>query len=42
MKSTIGKNIAISLYGESHGESIGVVIDGLEAGIKLDLDAVQA
>lgn len=42
MKSTIGKNITISLYGESHGESIGVVIDGLEAGIKLDLDAVQA
>ena len=42
MKSTIGKNITISLYGESHGESIGVVIDGLEAGIPLDLEAIQA
>lgn len=41
MKSTIGKNITISLYGESHGESIGVVIDGLEAGISLDLEAIQ-
>ena len=41
MKSTIGKNITLSLYGESHGESIGIVIDGLEAGITLDLEDIQ-
>ena len=42
MKSTIGKNITLSLYGESHGPSIGIVIDGLSAGIKLDLEAIQS
>lgn len=41
MKSTIGKNITLSLYGESHGQSIGIVVDGLAAGIALDLEAIQ-
>lgn len=36
MNSTWGKNIRISLFGESHGECIGVVIDGVKSGIKLD------
>ena len=38
MKSVIGKNITLSLYGESHGSAIGVVVDGLPAGIKVDTD----
>lgn len=42
MKSSIGKNITISLYGESHGEAIGVVIDGLTSGIPIDTDFMQA
>lgn len=41
MKSVIGKNVTIALYGESHGESIGIIIDGLAAGIKLDLEDIQ-
>lgn len=41
MKSTIGKNLTISLYGESHGSSIGVVVDGLASGIALDLKDIQ-
>ncbi len=36
MNSTWGKNIRISLFGESHGECIGIVIDGVKSGIKLD------
>lgn len=42
MKSVIGKNITISLYGESHGKSIGIVVDGLPGGIPIDTDFMQA
>ncbi len=42
MKSVIGKNLTISLYGESHGKSIGVVIDGLPAGICIDTTFMQS
>lgn len=41
MKNTIGNHISISLFGESHGEAIGVVIDGLAPGIAIDLDFVK-
>ena len=42
MTSSIGDSIHLSLFGESHGPAIGVVIDGLAAGIPLDLDQLQA
>lgn len=41
MKSTWGNNINISLFGESHGAAIGVVITGLGAGIQLDLEWIN-
>ena len=40
MKSVIGKNITLALYGESHGTAIGVVVDGLPAGIKVNTDFI--
>lgn len=40
MSSAIGDKIKISIFGESHGEAIGCVIDGLPAGVKLDLDKI--
>jgi len=42
MKSVIGKNITLTLYGESHGSAIGIVVDGLPAGIKIDTDFIQS
>ncbi len=42
MSSQTGKKLNISIFGESHGEAVGVVIDGLPAGVKIDLDELDA
>ena len=36
MKNTFGNNVSVTLFGESHGASIGAVVDGLPAGITVD------
>lgn len=36
MKNTIGTHISCTIFGESHGSAIGVILDGLPAGIELD------
>lgn len=40
MSSILGTKVKISVFGESHGEAIGVVIDGLPAGHTIDFDWV--
>lgn len=42
MSSTYGETVKISVFGESHGNGIGVVIDGLPAGETIDMTAVLA
>lgn len=41
MSSSIGNKVKISLFGESHGPSIGVVIDGLPAGEKISFEEIM-
>lgn len=38
MSSAFGKNIRISIFGQSHSPAIGTVIDGLPAGKRIDLE----
>jgi len=42
MSSIIGKNITLSIFGESHGEAIGALIDGLPAGIAINSESIYA
>lgn len=42
MSSTYGDSIKISVFGESHGGGIGVVIDGLPAGETVDMNQILA
>lgn len=41
MSSTIGTYLRVTTFGESHGHSIGAIVDGLPAGIPLTEDYVQ-
>jgi chorismate synthase len=41
MSSQYGKRIKISIFGQSHSPAIGVSIDGLPAGIKLDTEELR-
>ena len=41
MKNTIGQNVSVTLFGESHGQGIGAVIDGLAAGIDVDESFIE-
>ena len=42
MKNTFGNSISLTLFGESHGEAIGAVLDGLAPGIAVDMDYIRS
>ena len=41
MSSTYGENLKLSIFGESHGTAIGMTLDGIPAGLPVDLDTLQ-
>ena len=41
MGNSIGKIFKLTTFGESHGASIGGIIDGCPAGLELDFEAIQ-
>ncbi len=42
MSFSYGEALKITLFGQSHAETVGVVIDGLPAGEKLELEKIRA
>ncbi len=41
MNGTWGSALGLTIYGESHGSGLGVVINNLPPGIKLDMDRIR-
>lgn len=41
MSSSIGDNIKITIFGESHGEAIGVILENIPAGEFIDMDMLN-
>ena len=39
--NTYGERVKVTIFGESHGPAIGVVLDGVPAGEAVDMDAVR-
>lgn len=41
MSSTYGENLKLSIFGQSHGPAIGMTLDGIPAGLAVDLEKLQ-
>lgn len=42
MRNTFGNIFTLTTFGESHGEAVGGVIDGMPAGIDIDMEFIQS
>ena len=42
MKNTFGNSFCVTLFGESHGQAIGAVLDGVKPGEEIDLQKISA
>ncbi|MBP5449647.1 MAG: chorismate synthase, partial [Spirochaetales bacterium] len=42
MKNTFGSSVAVTIFGESHGEAVGVVIDGLAPGLTVNDEFIRS
>ena len=41
MSNTLGKNLRLSIFGESHSEFIGATLDGMAPGIRIDYNFID-
>ena len=41
MKNTFGQSVLTTVFGESHGDAVGIVIDGFAPGITVDNDFIK-
>ena len=41
MSSTFGRLFRVTTFGESHGPAVGVLVDGLPPGLRVDSEAIQ-
>ena len=41
MSSTYGENLKLSIFGQSHGAAVGMVLDGIPAGLPVDFEELQ-
>lgn len=40
--NSIGKNLVLTSFGESHGPAVGCVLDGFPSGFKIDFEKIQS
>ena len=41
MSSTYGENLKLTIFGQSHGLAIGMTMDGIPAGLPVDLEKLH-
>ena len=41
MKNTFGTSLSVTIFGESHGEAVGAIIDGIAPGIPVDMEYIM-
>ena len=42
MSSTFGENLKLTIFGQSHGPAIGMTLDGIPAGLCVNMDELQS
>ena len=42
MSSSYGENLRLTIFGQSHSPAIGMTLEGLPAGVKLDMEKLRA
>ena len=41
MSSVYGEHLKLSIFGQSHGPAIGMTLDGIPAGLPIDMEKLQ-